>query len=158
VGLTSQLQWLAGLLEGEGSFFAGPPSKPNGAGISIEMVDRDVIEKVAQIFQTTLVECGLRQHWQQTYRAQLRGRRAIELMTELRPIMSQRRQQQIDRAVASFRPDRNHWTRRERPWPKDSVLLSMASLASLRTVATDLGISHQAVHQRLRRVRKSLPP
>lgn len=159
MGLTEQqLHWLAGLLEGEGSFCCGPPSKPNAALIAIEMIDRDVIEKVAGIFRTTLVECGVRQHWQQTYRAQLRGSRAVELMTTLRPLMSLRRQIQIDRAVASFHPHLDHWTRRARPWPSDSALLAMASLASLRTIAADLSISHQAVHHRLRRLRKTMPP
>ncbi len=33
------LHWLAGLLEGEGSFCVGLPSHPNSASIHIKMVD-----------------------------------------------------------------------------------------------------------------------
>jgi len=43
---SKQFAWLAGILEAEGSFGAGPPSKPNALYIKAEMVDRDVIARI----------------------------------------------------------------------------------------------------------------
>ena len=39
------LHWLAGLLEGEGTFMAGPPSAPRTPAVQLSMVDRDVAER-----------------------------------------------------------------------------------------------------------------
>ena len=101
------LYWLAGLLEGEGSFLPGPPSAPNRPGIQVSMTDEDVIARVADLF-------GVKYHrWQRTnpnhkpsFQVLLRGKRAADYMSRLHPLMGQRRQGQIDRALASFKmPD-----------------------------------------------------
>ncbi len=42
-------QWLAGLLEGEGSFLAGPPSARNVPRVALEMTDRDVVARAARL-------------------------------------------------------------------------------------------------------------
>lgn len=39
--------WLAGLLEGEGSFLKGPPSAPRYPVLSLQMTDEDVVARVA---------------------------------------------------------------------------------------------------------------
>lgn len=102
------LYWLAGLLEAEGSFIAPPPSEPNNPRISVAMTDEDVIARIAKIF-------GVKYHiWhpknenhKTAYLAKLRGRRAVDLMQELYPLMSHRRQKQIDLALTNhvYRPD-----------------------------------------------------
>ena len=48
--IARDLYWLAGLLEGEGSFMRGPPSRPNMPAIAIQMTDEDVIQRVAQLW------------------------------------------------------------------------------------------------------------
>jgi hypothetical protein len=96
--------WLAGLLEGEGSFIAGPPSAPHSPRISVEMTDLDVIEKVASAFGTSPIHQKKRGNFKPTFSARLRGARAVALMEELRPLMSKRRQEQIDKAVKWFQP------------------------------------------------------
>src|SRR4051812_29292397 len=43
------LHWLAGLLEGEGSFIAGPPSAPRSPIVQATMVDRDIIDRAGAL-------------------------------------------------------------------------------------------------------------
>lgn len=92
--------WLAGLLEGEGSFMKGPPSRPNQPCVSIEMTDREPVQKVAKIFNLMPAALKARKKtWKATYRVRIRGNTAIRLMKILRPLMSPRRQQQIKEAL-----------------------------------------------------------
>lgn len=51
----NDLYWLAGILEGEGSFMKGPPSAPNSPVVSCNMTDLDVIEKISKIFNRTVL-------------------------------------------------------------------------------------------------------
>lgn len=95
--------WLAGLLEGEGSFLPGPPSATNSVRIALTMTDADVVERVAALWSVSYHEvrrdrCRL-MGWKPNYYVHLRGRRAVEMMKLLRPLMGQRRQEQIDRAL-----------------------------------------------------------
>jgi hypothetical protein len=102
----SDLHWLAGLLEGEGSFLRGPPSAPRTPAVAVSMIDRDIIERAAR-----LLDCAVhrirarREEWRDAYVAGVRGPRAVEWMQRLRPLMGERRRRQIDRALASYAPD-----------------------------------------------------
>lgn len=95
--------WLAGILEGEGSFMEGPPSDPNRPRISVEMSDKDIIKRVADLFGVGYIhECeGRQENWSTTYQIEVRGQSAIELMRLLKPIMGARRSRQIEDALAS---------------------------------------------------------
>lgn len=94
------LMWLAGLLEGEGSFFRGPPSEANRPRISVHMTDEDVIQRIA-----TLLDCNYHtvaprcERWKVSYRVILRGKQAVTLMGVLKPLMGNRRRSQIERAL-----------------------------------------------------------
>ena len=46
----TELHWLAGLLEGEGSFMTGPPSSPGLPVIAVNMTDQDVMARLGRIF------------------------------------------------------------------------------------------------------------
>ena len=46
----TELHWLAGLLEGEGSFMTGPPSSPGLPVIAVNMTDHDVMARLGRIF------------------------------------------------------------------------------------------------------------
>lgn len=95
--------WLAGLLEGEGSFMVGPPSKPNLPVISVNMTDKDVVEKVAELFGTKVLPLKKRkQKWKDNYATRVRGKKAVEIMMVLKPLMGTRRQHQIEKALASY--------------------------------------------------------
>lgn len=104
IQVNENLFWLAGLLEGEGSFCSGPPSNPNCPFISVQMTDEDIIEKVSLIFGVKYSSSKPRKaHHKVTYRTTLKGKRAIELMKVLKPFMGIRRQSQIDNAINSNR-------------------------------------------------------
>lgn len=100
------LYWLAGLLEGEGSFLKGPPSKPNLPILSVITTDEDVCERVANLFGVKyhLVKNKRYQdnNWKNPYLAKLKGSKAVRLMKKLRPLMGKRRQGQIDEALSSY--------------------------------------------------------
>lgn len=100
--------WLAGLLEGEGSFSLGPPSAPNSVRITLCMTDRDVVARVAALWNVAYHEVReertRERGWKPAYQVILRGRRAVDFMHELLPLMGERRQLQIRRALASYNP------------------------------------------------------
>lgn len=112
----NELHWLAGLLEGEGSFMAGPPSDPHRPRVAIQMTDEDVIARVAAFWCVAYIRQTDRRNtsWKPVFTVQLRGRRAVELMRRLRPLMGCRRQRQIDIAVASFVGQRRPVTDKDR--------------------------------------------
>jgi len=102
----SDLHWLAGLLEGEGSFMKPAPSAPNQIIISLQMTDEDIVARVASL-------AGLRYkkqrnprpgHWKDVYQLQIRGGKAVSLMAVLKPLMGSRRQGQITRALEAYDP------------------------------------------------------
>lgn len=97
------LAWLAGLLEGEGSFMVGPPSAPRRPAIQMSMTDGDVVARAAAILGCRVFVIRPRKkHWSVAYGLRLRGLGAVRWMTALRPFLGKRRQGQVDRAVASY--------------------------------------------------------
>jgi hypothetical protein len=95
--------WLAGLLEGEGTFLRPAPSNPRSPIISCRMTDLDVVELVAAAFGTS-VQANDKGHFRTEYAATIRGSRAAELMGLLRPMLSARRRAAIDRALKDYSP------------------------------------------------------
>jgi hypothetical protein len=100
--------WLAGLLEGEGSFMKGTPSHPESHRIHVNMTDKDVIAKAAEVMGVNpfgpYKRTGRDAQYKPRYYAILVGAKSIELMKLLRPLMGQRRQGQIDEVIASYAP------------------------------------------------------
>jgi hypothetical protein len=98
------LAWLAGLLEGEGSFGIREGKHPI---ISLQMKDEDTVAKVAVIFGRKYQRVYSKRYqengWSPIFVANLTGKRAVELMTLIRPFMGQRRQEQIDRSMAVYK-------------------------------------------------------
>lgn len=102
------LDWVAGLLEGEGSFMAGPPSSPNLPVISCQMTDQDVLARLAKCLggATMVPVKASKPHHKPSWRVIVKGARAREVMSELHPLMGERRKGQIDKALASYDPNR----------------------------------------------------
>jgi hypothetical protein len=102
------IYWLAGLLEGEGSFMKGTPSHPESHRIHVNMTDQDVIAKAAEIMGVNpsgpYKRTGRDAQHKPHYFAILVGAKGIELMKQLRPLMGQRRQVQIDAVIAAYAP------------------------------------------------------
>lgn len=105
------LHWLAGYLEGEGTFHAAGTKKPDGMyptfAIQVTSVDEDVIQRVASLFEREygpvknyVYEKSIPGVKQQQYRARVYGEHAINLSLELLPLMGNRRREQIIQAFA----------------------------------------------------------
>lgn len=95
--------WLAGLLEGEGSFVKGPPSDPRSPIVRLSMTDEDVVCRVGRIFDRAVVGWDRKSERprKRVFITTLKGAAAVSLMKMLRPAMGTRRQKQIDRALAA---------------------------------------------------------
>lgn len=97
-----EIAWLAGLLEGEGSFVA---SKNYPVCVSLCMTDKDVVETVATWWNVSISEPKKQRTWhKQSYRCMIRGKHAIECMTKIYSLMGDRRTKQIDKAINSYQP------------------------------------------------------
>lgn len=96
------LLWLSGLLEGEGSFMAGPPSSPSSPRVSVQMTDEDIVERISTLLGTSYRQTKRRvAHHKQSFMITLSGRRAVALMRSLYDLMGKRRKEQIYRAINS---------------------------------------------------------
>jgi hypothetical protein len=149
------LNWLAGLLEGEGSFLAGPPSAPRSPAVQVSMVDRDIIERAGGLLGVgVMVVPSRRDGWRTAYSARVRGARAVLWMHRLRPLMGKRRQEQIDRAVASYAPDPTRLLDDARA---EEALTRLANGESVRQVAERFGTSIWCIYDlRLGRTHRHL--
>ncbi|NJN17938.1 MAG: hypothetical protein HC822_17525 [Oscillochloris sp.] len=98
------LGWLCGLLEGEGTFVPGPPSKPRRPCVALNMTDEDVVQRVCDLWGARLYHIKVKhaEHLP-VFRTELVGGSAVALMQVLEPHMSVRRRRQIATAVASYR-------------------------------------------------------
>jgi hypothetical protein len=93
------LAWAAGFLEGEGSFFR---QSRGDIVVKATQVDRESLDRLSKLFAGSVTydsrvrDRGTRQpQWQW----RLDGRRAVELMFILFPLMTERRQEQITKAL-----------------------------------------------------------
>ncbi len=120
----SDLLWLAGWLEGEGSFCAPPPSNPRRPRISGTCCDLDVITEVGRILGTAPTRVDIRRAhfhgWSPTWRILQAGLSAMLVMEAIRPLMGRRRTAQIGRALTRARkaqrlpgPHRAYWQKME---------------------------------------------
>ena len=100
------LTWLAGLLEGEGTFMAGPPSSPRCPVVRVEMTDRDVVVRVAALIDRTVSSPNPRKGNKRSYITAIKGRPAIALMLQVAPMLSEARRRQIRRALRPTGPRR----------------------------------------------------
>jgi hypothetical protein len=102
-----EFHWLVGILEGEGTFLRGAPSRPGTPILRVSMTDCDVIEHVARLFGRAVVRLRRRKaHHKFPYATTIKGTHAVQLMYAVRPFLSQTRQLQIDRAILSVQTRR----------------------------------------------------
>lgn len=106
------LRWLAGLLEGEGTFrlhrsWKSAAGHPGHAVIVVKMADRDVVAQVAEAWGVTLQgpyksAAPDGRALRTLYSAQVNGAEAVDWMLRLYPFLGARRRASI-RAVVSAR-------------------------------------------------------
>jgi hypothetical protein len=99
----SDLNWLAGLLEGEGCFsvqrYKG--NRKPAPRITVSMVDEDVVNRVGALFGSSVSRADppSRKGHQPQYVTALGAGRAAILMRELYPLMGARRKEKIERVL-----------------------------------------------------------
>jgi hypothetical protein len=151
----TELHWLAGLLDGEGSFMTGPPSSPGLPVIAVNMTDEDVMARLGRIFGRKVHVLKPRNaRWRTSYQVRVNGGAAVRWMTLLRPLMGLRRQAQIDRALASYAPRPVALLSDE---AARTALDALAGGASVKYVAERFGVSIWCIYDlRLGRTFKHL--
>ena len=118
--LTQEEAFIAGLLEGEGSFSLANKITPR---IRMTMTDLDVMIRAATCLgaPSVLKVSRLTKNWKQPYYLTLHGEQAIHWMDKLFPVMGKRRQEQIDVCLKAWN-ERKSWTgrkkQRAKPGPK----------------------------------------
>lgn len=85
------LVWLAGLLEGEGTFDLHKERYPR---IRVAMSDRDVVGRAASLMGAS-IRMSIGTHHKTMYHSEITGARASEIMLELLPYMGARRSSKI---------------------------------------------------------------
>jgi LAGLIDADG-like domain len=93
--------WLAGLLEGEGYFIERKGSGRNPRPlIGVKMTDRDVVERVAKLFGTSVTTVTHpREGWKTSYVTRVGGLKAISIMKQILPYMGERRTEAIEMLI-----------------------------------------------------------
>lgn len=91
------LIWLAGLLEGEGTFDAHSGKYPR---IRVAMTDRDVVGRAASLFGTQVRLTLNRAPSKATWAARVQGAPAAEIMRLILPHMGTRRSAKIAEILA----------------------------------------------------------
>lgn len=88
---------------------AGAPSRPHIPVMVLAMTDEDVVQRAAKLFGGVTVQvCTPQQrHHKVPFVARLTGRKAVQLMRKLYPLMGERRQRQMLRAIYSFEDKRD---------------------------------------------------
>lgn len=108
----TEIAWIAGLLEGEGSFsFDKRPSKrykvstaPPAPTIQISMIDEDVIKYLANLLNKKYSEVGRRTVKNKpVYKLNVRDRETLSyLLPCILPYMGKRRSEQIQKGIDSL--------------------------------------------------------
>jgi len=102
------VSWLAGLLEGEGSFWRAFSRGHAYPVVKLEMCSKDVVERAAALIGVTTVREQKPRDpaWSATHIAQVSGAAAATWMQRLRPLMGERRRSAIDLALDDYYPER----------------------------------------------------
>lgn len=141
------IHWLVGLMEGEGTFMAGSPSQPNSPTAVLAMTDEDIVARAAVMFGVNYSKVNPRKaHWKPVYRVVITGSRAVEWMTTLKPFMGRRRQDQIMKALATYR-DKSTPRVLSNVQVRQIRGLRDAGLTCRQIARKDFGVSHVTIYK-----------
>lgn len=145
------LYWLAGFLEGEGSFLKGPPSSPGLPIVSVVTTDGDVAERVANLLGVKTFKSNatreIAKNWKPAYSVRKKGFAAVELMKRLYPHMSLRRKIQIEDAINSYSASKRAVSEDVRL----NVLQRIESGQSKRSIEKELRLNRTSIYRICRR-------
>lgn len=101
---SSDIYWLVGLLEGEGTFIIVKDKYPR---ISVEMTDLDIIQRARDIMDssTNIRSRGFKgeSHYKTQYNFSIEGQKAIEWMMTIYSLMGNRRKERIREIIQSWK-------------------------------------------------------
>ena len=104
-----EIAWIAGLLEGEGSFLLPPPSNPSQVSIGIQMTDKDILERLQNYIGGSISKAKKqKEHHKQSYALRIWGRKAEAIMELVYPYMGARRKERINECL-EFPKKRREW-------------------------------------------------
>ena len=160
------IDWLAGVLEAEGSFMRGPPSELNSTRISIQMSDKDTIDKISLLWGVTVTaytpkgQNKLGGSFKEIYMCVLRGAKARNWMETLNPYMGIRRQEQITTALNSYNSNaKEEYYSKSRKISDESlqdVFDKLSSGLSYQAVAEEYGVTRNVIRRCLQRYQKTI--
>ncbi len=146
--------WLTGLLEAEGTFLNPPPSSPGQPVVRCSMTDRDVIERVAEMFGTGVAAID-RPRCRTAFATSVRGSRAAALMKDSRPGMSTRRTAAIDSALSRHVPP----SRKLSFEKAETIRAEHRNGRTISSLAREYGVRPSTIRPLLqRRIYRSPPP
>lgn len=155
------IMWLAGLMEAEGSFLCGPPSRPNCPRISIQMSDKDSIDKAARLLGVSVfsfVPKGTTKNgkdFKRIYMCSLKNKRTIEWMEKLFPLMGVRRQEQIRKALNSYNKNAKdeyvNSIRKITRYSLEEILEKRKVGLSFKKIGDEYGVSKDCIRRFLKR-------
>jgi hypothetical protein len=91
--------WLAGLLEGEGTFDLHRDRYPR---VRVAMTDRDVVGRAATLFGSSIRLSLKRLPYKATWHAEITGAKAVAIMRAVLPHMGSRRSGKIAEILGAF--------------------------------------------------------
>lgn len=94
--------WIIGLLEGEASFCNHKKTCPH---IDIEMTDKDTLDKLRSLlidYNDCEIRTRTRNGNKPTFRYRINGKKAVLLMVDLYPFMSERRKHRIQEIILDY--------------------------------------------------------
>jgi hypothetical protein len=107
----ARVAWLAGVLEGEGSFLSARFGGHSYPQVQMTMCDRYVLERAmtlmpfSRIYNVTDKRAAER-GWSDAWMVRVNGRAAVPVMKAVLPWMGSRRTRAIDRSLSAWRPIR----------------------------------------------------
>jgi hypothetical protein len=100
---TKDIHWLAGLVEGEGSFMLSTTAcKYQYPSIQMAMTDEDVMQRAAKIMGVKVRKYA-KPPWKDVFALAVGGHKATGWMMTLHPLMGERRQAKINEVLAHWR-------------------------------------------------------
>jgi hypothetical protein len=107
----ARMAWLAGLLEGEGSFISARFDSYSYPQVQMTMCDRYVLDRAMSLMPSSRIyaindERGVERGWSQAWMVRVSGPPAAVVMKTVLQWMGSRRTKAIDRSLAAWRPIR----------------------------------------------------
>jgi hypothetical protein len=107
----ARLAWLAGLLEGEGSFLSARFDGHSYPRVQMTMCDRFVLERAMTLMPSSRIytitdKRSAERGWSDLWMVRVNGAAAAAVMRAVLPWMGSRRTRAIDRSLSAWRPIR----------------------------------------------------